>query len=321
MIWSNIIKQGGNVDEFKEFMILRYSLVEEQQSAVFVEPLPLPKGEAILVAIKEDREFQLNGVKYSFVGFSEVIPPNGNSFPPARFYMGKTAKLKKTHMGTKVPRDIIETKEDDWIPIITIFDTETQHIFVRKDWRFGNAEHTMRAIQNGLRPPILAEYNHRIFVEGKTKVEHFWKVVDEHHKLFRLKLNLISPNILETNLRAREALAALKLLFGQDEVSIKLENESGELRVPVNPVGDYLEYIEEGEGSWEVTTEGKYGGKKRHLSSENTETIDLPVNDAEESEDSFQLRLDSRNRVVPKHGLEAKMIQIIYAEVNKSSDR
>src|SRR3546814_10051544 len=87
----------------------------------------------------------------------------------------------------------------------------------------------------------------------------------------------MSPNILETNQKARDALAKLNELFAQDAVSIVLENESGELSVPKNPVEDYVDYIAEGEGRWRVTTEGAHGGKKTHSSLEVVETIELPV--------------------------------------------
>ena len=121
-------------------------------------------------------------------------------------------------MGIKVPGDIVETEEDDWLPLLAIFDLKGQYIFVAKDWRFGTPEQTVRAIQGGLREPILAKYNHRVFVEGKTRGEDFWNVVRQHKRIYKLELRLISPNILETNLRAREALVALKNLFSQDQV-------------------------------------------------------------------------------------------------------
>jgi len=224
-------------------------------------------------------------------------------------------------MGIKVPGDIVETKEDNWIPVITIFDTESQHIFVRKDHRFGDPEHIMKVIQGGLRDPILALYNHRVFVEGKTKTEHFWRIISKHQKIYKLELNLISPNILETNLRAREALAALKSLFAQDEVSVKLENEAGELRVPKDPVGNYLEYIEEGEGSWSVTTENSRGGKKRHSSAQNTETIDLPIIEEQDSPEIEQLDIDELSDSTKKANIVTKIISIIYDEVSKIRER
>ena len=150
-----------------------------------------------------------------------------------------------------------------------------------------------RALQAGLREIVLGRYNHRVFVEGCTRKEHFWQVIAEHRKFYKLEIKLISPNILETNLRARESLAALKDLFGQDQVSITLTNDSGELRVPPHPVENYLEYIEEGEGSWAVTTEGKNGGKKTYSSSDNIETLEISLPEQRLPDHDLQFELET----------------------------
>lgn len=309
------------MEENKEFLVLRFSLVEEPQRVIAPEPMPFPKGAAILSAIDRDREFVLNGVRYSFVGFTEAQPMDNSPFPPSRFFVGKVAKLKKAHMGKKVPGDILETEEDDWFPVLTIFDVEGQYIFVRKDWRFGTPEQTMRAIQGGLREAVMAKYNHRVFVEGRTRKEYFWKVVSGHRRIYKLELRLISPNILETNLRAREALAALRELFAQDQVDITLNNESGDLRVPEQPVANYLEYIEEGEGAWAVTTEGAHGGKKKHTSSQNVDTVEISVPEERVVEEERQLELETGKPAPGREVTDATMVAQVFSEVAKYRER
>lgn len=309
------------MDEEKEFLVLRYSLIEEPQGGIGIENIPSPKGAAILVAIEHDREFVLNGVRYSFVGFSEARPNIDYPFPASRFFVGKVAKLRKAHMGRKIPGDIVETQEDDWFPVLTIIDIVGQYILVRKDWRFGTPEQTMAAIQSGLREPIMAHYNHRVFIEGRTRKEHFWRVIREHHKLYKLELKLISPNILETNLKAREALAALKNLFAQDEVNITLNNESGDLRVPEFPMADYLEYIEEGEGSWAATTEGARGGKRRHTSAKNVDIVEIPVPEESVVEEERQLELETGKPAPGRESSDAVMVAEVFLEVTKYGER
>lgn len=309
------------MEENREFLVLRFSLVEEPQGVIATETIPSPKGAAVLSAIDRDHEFALNGTRYSFVGFSEARPTNNFPFPHSRFFVGKIAKLRKTHMGKKVPGDIVETEEDDWFPVLTIFDIEEQYIFVRKDWRFGTPEQTMRAIQEGLREPVMAQYNHRVFVEGRTRKEHFWKVVSGHRRIYKLELRLISPNILETNLKAREALAAMKELFAQDQVDITLSNESGELRVPEQPVANYLEYIEEGEGAWAVTTEGAHGGKKKHASSQNIDTVEVAVPEEKVIEEERQLELETGKPAPGREVSDATMVAQIFSEVTKYRER
>lgn len=309
------------MEENREFLVLRFSLVEEPQQAIATEPIPTPKGAAVLSAISRDREFMLNGVNYSFVGFSEAHPTANLPFPRSRFFVGKVAKLRKAHMGKKIPGDIVETEEDDWFPVLTIFDIEGQYIFVRKDWRFGTPEQTMRAIQEGLRELVMANYNHRVFVEGRTRKEHFWKVVSGHRRIYKLELRLISPNILETNLKARDALAALKDLFAQDQIDIVLNNESGDLRVPEQPVTNYLEYIEEGEGAWAITTEGTHGGKKKYTSSQNVDTVEISVPAENIIEEERQLELETGKPAPGREVTDTTMAAQVFSEIEMYRER
>lgn len=264
--------------DHKPFYVFRYSLVEESQRAMHSRALPEPKGAAIMEAISSDREFSRNGVEYAFIGFKEAKPTPQFNFPEKRFFIGKTAKHGKTLVGERVPGDIVEYVEDDWIPIITIFDIIDQYIFVQKDWRFGTESQAAGAIEAGVRAAVLSMYNHRVFVEPVTHKERFWQIIDEHSRIYKVQLNLISPNILETNRKARDALKALEDVFNQDEAKIVLESQAGNLKVPEDPIGDYVDYIAEGEGSWKVVADGgPRGGKKAFSSKECVETIDLPV--------------------------------------------
>lgn len=69
------------MQEYREFFVLRFSLVEESQSAMDVKQIPDPKGEAVRVAIEQDREYSNNGVRYTFVGFTKVEPDEAKSVP------------------------------------------------------------------------------------------------------------------------------------------------------------------------------------------------------------------------------------------------
>lgn len=299
----------------KEYLILRYSLVEESQQVLEPKPIPAIKGHAILPAIAQDRELKNNGVLYSVLGFHELKPSFGYDYPGGRLYIGKLAKLKKQQTGEKVPGDIVEFEHDNWIPITVVIDIDTQHIFARKDWRFGAPEHIARSLQTAFSEPVLSVYNHRIFIEGKSEASTFWKIVESKSKIYRLDFKLISPNILDTNQKARDALESLKEVFGQDEIDISLKNENGDLKVPEEPISNYLEYIAEGEGSWSVVTEGDRGGKKAYSSNENIDTVNLPELDGDVADEN-QLQLDHKeddNR--PDNYEEASLGAEVYATI------
>ena len=299
----------------KEYLILRYSLVEESQQVLESKPIPAIKGHAILPAIAQEREFKSNGILYSVLGFHELKPSFGYDYPGGRLYIGKLAKLKKQQTGEKVPGDIVEFEHDNWIPITVVLDIDTQHIFARKDWRFGTPEHIARSLQVAFTEPVLSVYNHRVFIEGKSEASTFWNIVESKRKIYRLDFRLISPNILDTNQKARDALESLKEVFGQDEIDISLKNENGDLKIPEEPISNYLEYIAEGEGSWSVVTEGDRGGKKAHSSNENIDTVNLPELEGDVTDDR-QLQLDHKeDNKRPENYEEASLGAEVYATI------
>lgn len=298
----------------KPFLALRYSLVEHDQKALVVQELPEPKGRAITVSVEGDREFSANGVRYSFVGF-EFIESVDDEFPSGRFLVGKMAKYRQAHLGTKVPGDIQEFDVDNWIPVYVVVDVLGQYIFVQKDYKFGTEEQVCNALQEGLRIPVLETYNHLLFIEPKLEAGRFWSIVEGHNKIYKIDLTMISPNILETNKKARKALEELKKLFGQDDVAIRLRNENGDLKVPKNPISEYVDYIEEGEGKWAVTTEGDRGGKKTHKSIDSAMIFEISTPDPEEqAEESSQLRMDSEVIRGEASG-EAIMVAEVYSAI------
>lgn len=301
----------------KPFLVLRYSLIENKQGALVPQPLPVPKGAVVVSALQDDgREFVKNKVRYSFVGFS-YVEPMGDEFPRGRFLVGKTAKHKITKVGDKIPGDIVPHDADDWVPVITVVDIVDQYIFVQHDWRFGTEEQIANAIHTGLKDPVLDEFNYSIFIEPKTIKGEFWNVINSHKKIYEIELELISPNILETNIKARDALKAMKELFGQDEVKITLINEYGDLKVPPSPIEDYVDYIEEGEGKWSVTTEDDHHGKKVHKSISAIVKIDLNVPSDDVLINDGQLELETGQPAPGRLDNDARMVADVYSAIGE----
>lgn len=296
------------------FYVYRYSLIKESQTDLFIHELPSTKGSIVREAIFNDAEFSLRGTRYSFVGFSDVPHFSFVKEGESRYIVGKLAKLREAHVGEKVPGDIIERTADDWLPIVVVFDTQEQFIFVQKSWKFGGESLIKNALQQGLRSPILAKYNYRIFVEVKTEQSEFWSLVESHNKIYRLELKLISPNILNTNKKARELLEELQDIYGQDEVSMTLESESGSLDVPKDVVEDYIDYISEGEGQWSLMTEGAHGGKKKHSSLSAPVTLDIESVSHEEGElqNEGQLELSTGQIAPERQSSDTRLVAEIF---------
>ena len=122
------------------------------------------------------------------------------------------------------------------------------------------------------------------------------------------------PNILRTNEKAREALAELKKLYGQDEMSLVLENDSGSLVIPKNPIADYVDYASEGEGKWSLVTEGENGGKKKHSSEKAAISVTLPIPTQEEIYNEGQLELETGQPAPGRESGDASLIAQVVLE-------
>lgn len=264
----------------KTFYLLRYTLVEEDQPALFAKALPTPKGYAICDALSilgKDRFFTHYGVTYSFVGFRNPIRNK-------RFLFGKVAKLRKLAIGEYQPGDIKNDPHDDWVPLLCLVDCETQHLLIEKKTKFGPPDQLLTILTRGLNEVILKEYNCMVFVKGKSNKNIFWQLVAESDQIFGLEMKLLSPNLFDANKTAREALSALKTLFSQDVLTVSLKNEAGHLSIPANPTDNYIDYISEGEGEWKITR-GMKGRKKTFSSSDNIKTVDIEIRDDQELEE------------------------------------
>lgn len=268
-----------------EYLTFRYSIIKESQMHMYSKKLPEVKGSVIYYAVQlngSDREYKRYGVNYSFIGFHYVQPKSYSNFEENRYLIGKFAKLRHTETGVRVPGNIVPKSQDDWVGSNVVIDTFTQHIFVQKKWKFGNAEQIEKALNTGISKAILEEYNCKVFVKGKTDENVFWDIVNESISIYNLELKMVSPNILETNKKAREALKDLQNVFKQDEIDVTLKNESGDLRIPIKPIEDYIDYISEGEGSWKMTRKGYEGGKKTVSSLDNIQILEIPESEAPE---------------------------------------
>jgi hypothetical protein len=252
----------------REFLVLRYSLIEERQGAIAVSPLPSRKGDAVAEYLMREGIFIYHNISFSFVGFVRV----GESY-----LVGKVAKRRKAHIGVRTETDVVELEEDDWVAALLFVDLDDQFMLLGRNWRMGALEQILGGIEHGLLP-LVQQYNHKAFVRPVIDPGSFWRLVDSKRSLYKVRLRLVSPNILDTDRDARAAVEALKEIFNQDETTIELRNDSGSLQLP-NWLKSYITYIENGEGEWRLVTEGDVFGKKTFKSTENIQTVSIAIDE------------------------------------------
>lgn len=84
----------------------------------------------------------------------------------------------------------------------------------------------------------------------------FWNTLKGAKKIYYLQLTLNSPNLLNANKKAREALKEIYNEYNNTTTNIKLENEEGNLKIEEkNRTKSYIEYAEEGGGHWALKTD------------------------------------------------------------------
>lgn len=287
------------MNNIKDFYVLRYSIVDEGPTLLEPRKLPSVKGETILETLLSNNRWEKRGTEFQFIGFSEERIDDDS------FYVGKIAKLKKAQLGVETLEDIVDKETDDWKAVILIVDTKNQFIFARKNSKFGDVAHICNSIQMGINEIVIPEYNHKVFVEPVPTKGRFWEIVNNSDSIYRIELVMISPNIMETNKTARDALENMKNLFNQEKTIIKMENSSGELVIPHEPIDEYVDYIEEGEGKWELLVDDNKTKKKKKYNSDGVpEILDIDVE-----------TMDSKN----EEQMDIRQIELYEIEISKTN--
>ncbi len=112
----------------------------------------------------------------------------------------------------------------------------------------------------------------------------FWQFVGVAKGVYRLTLNLESPNLFGASEKATRSLEKIREAFNNSAATFTLKNPKGELKIPEDRIKTYQEYADRGGGSWEIVI-GKKGNRKRVVKS-----MDRAIKITIEAEDSSTVR-------------------------------
>ncbi len=168
-----------------------------------------------------------------------------------------------------------------------LWDSEEQAIIVEKrTTAFPNIQSFFKALENHLNS-LLIPYEIRVSIIPLTTDVDFWDVIDQHDKIYNVTFDLKMPNFFgSTNASVVEILNAIKQENNGSELSTKISNEGGNLRINRDSwVTPFVNWIKLGGGFWLVDCAKKGGVKKKFKSTDNAMQIDAPkireVNDEE----------------------------------------
>lgn len=237
------------------FYCYRYFMIENQQTTLF------EKENRIANLVKTCRSHHLeetlsSGKTYGLVFVREI----SSDIFLLKFF--KKTSVKKYAFNDDAD-DITETY-DPSLPFIYIVLSIIDQIVLlgRNTAVFQNPDAAKKAFLSFLISRI-ADPNITITLDPIVDNMEFWHLVDESSKIYKLYLTLRSPNLFGTAKKTSEFLAAVQEEVNNDSLSLRFENESGELRVSKVEFGDALSYADGGGGEWLLEYAQSDGCEKR----------------------------------------------------------
>lgn len=167
---------------------------------------------------------------------------------------GKIAKLRNVSRHVREFNDVRTEQGEDWPYLHFACDlTETEQLFVVEDP--GKIGLTLPALCHFLGDIARREvmiHGYAIRVQPIAEERTFWDLMGENH-VYKVTLQLRSPNMLGMSACARRFLNQLRDETNNVETKITLENPRGALRCDRSTlVGSMVEYAAEGGGEWEI---------------------------------------------------------------------
>lgn len=169
--------------------------------------------------------------------FFHVTDYNNNMF------VFNFAKQKEGRKAIEGDTDI-ELVEDTQLKHIMLFiHTEYQIILIeRKTTAFQNINSVLKHIEWYMRDR-LRHYDYTFKLYPLAKSERFWQIVDSAEAIYELSLTFNAPNFGGGAEDLRDTLQNLKNETDNDQVTVEVKSEAGNLKIKKNFFDQFIEYI------------------------------------------------------------------------------
>ena len=148
--------------------------------------------------------------------------------------------------------DIEENKESDYPFIYIIVDTSKQIFFIQdKRTVFRNIDYAKNRLEAYFDEDLVKK-DFNLTMDAITESKSFWEHVNSAEKIYELKLNMKSPNAFDGILNANKLLKKIRSFFNNTEMDMNLKNEDGNLNINEGNSKDYIDYIKNGAGTWQL---------------------------------------------------------------------
>jgi hypothetical protein len=193
-------------------------------------------------------------------------------------YFGKLSKKGSVEKRDITPVDVEDSVVEDWPYVNFVFDVSSsvQLMIVEKNNDLYQNVSALKFKLSKMAKKVMAYSGFTVNFEPIVEKLAFWRIVGESEGIYSLRFKLESPNMLGAAIRARGFLKRIQKSFNNNKFETRLVNSEGNLEVPQNRVEPFVEYADQGGGSWSVLV-GKDGKKKAYTSSQNVVTAQEPL--------------------------------------------
>ncbi|MHC1788380.1 hypothetical protein [Solidesulfovibrio sp.] len=188
-------------------------------------------------------------------------------------YFGKLSKKGSVEKRDITPIDVEDSVVDDWPYVNFVFDVSgsVQLMIVEKNNDIYQDVSALKFKLSKMAKKVMAYSGFSVNFEPIVEKLAFWRIVGEAEGVYSLRFKLESPNMLGATVRARGFLKLVQKRFNNNKLETRFVNSDGKLEIPRNRVEPFVEYADQGGGSWSLLV-GRDGKKKAYTSSQNVVT-------------------------------------------------
>ncbi|EKO39203.1 MAG: hypothetical protein B193_2091 [Solidesulfovibrio magneticus str. Maddingley MBC34] len=214
------------------------------------------------------KQFFLKNGNYSF-GKEEVYAIRITHIE-GDMHFGKLSKREYTENRSITPVDVEDSVIEDWPYVNFVFDVSkgVQLLAIEKDMELFPSVSGLKRKMSLMAKKSMGYTGFVVNFEPVVEKFAFWNIIEQAERIYALRLKLESPNMFGASMKARESLKELQGVFNNNKLGIVIENSEGNLDIPRERIESYVEYADQGGGSW-VLDIARDGERRRFASFQN----------------------------------------------------
>lgn len=253
----------------------RYFIIENKQSSLLL------KENRITNLVKACQSHHLeatvsSGKTYGLVFVREI---DSGTFLLKLF---KKTKVKKYAFNDDVD-DITETHDPSLPFVYIVLSTAYQIVLVGRNTSVFQSPEAARSAFLKFLASSIDDPNVTITLDPIVDNMEFWYLVSDASKIYKLSLTLRSPNLFGSAKKTSDFLAAVQEEVNNDSLSLRFENESGELKISKDEFEDALSYADGGGGEW-LLEYAQCGGHEKKTVKSGSKVMSVPIPEISEEQ-------------------------------------